>query len=130
MWSRYAVFQFVEDFGEITTGTRLTSPHAGCVSGEPNGRSYLPVHAAGAEIVAIDGQGRPALLRNPLGSGCALLCTHPLEHLAARTSRVTPFAVAAIACRNAVGRQRMTERDLVLQATSMVGRAERRDAGA
>jgi hypothetical protein len=124
------VFQSVQDFGEITAGTRLASPHAGRVSGELNRRPYLPVDAAGAEIVAIDGQGRPALLRNPIGSGCALLCTHPLEYLAARTPRVKPFAVAPIACRNAVGRQRKTKRDLVLQATSMVGRAERRDAGA
>jgi len=197
------VFQFIEDFGEITAGTRLAFPHAGRVSGEPNGRSYLPVDAAGAEIVAIDGQGRPALLRNPVGSGCAVLCTYPLEYLAARTPRANPestwriysalapisgvsrpvrvddprvsagllrggvddtalivncspeaisvepileddielqqaegeltlgpFGVAAIACRSAVRRDRATERDLVLQATSTVGRAEGRDARA
>jgi hypothetical protein len=123
-------FHFVEDFGEITAGTRLAFPHARRVSGELNGRSYLPVDAAGAEIVASDGQGRPALLRNPLGSGCAVLCTYTLEYLAARNPRVEPFEVAAIARRSAVGRDRATERGLVLQATSMVGRAERRDAGA
>jgi hypothetical protein len=124
------VFQSVQDFGEITAGTRLAFPHARRVSGELNGRSYLPVDAAGAEIVASDGQGRPALLRNPLGSGCAVLCTYTLEYLAARNPRVEPFEVAAIARRSAVGRDRATERGLVLQATSMVGRAERRDAGA
>ncbi len=125
------VFQFVEDFGEITAGTRLAFPHAGRVSGEPNGRSYLPVDAAGAEIVAIDGQGRPALLRNPVGSGCAVLLEDDIELQQAEGElTLGPFGVAAVACRSAVDRDRATERDLVLQATSMVGRTERRDARA
>ena len=80
------VLQFVEDLGDIAAGTRLTFP----VAGEPSARAYLPVEPAGAEIVAIDGRGRPALLRNPLGSGCALLCTYPLEHMAARTPWANP----------------------------------------
>jgi hypothetical protein len=40
------VFQFVEDFGEITAGTQLAFPHAGRVSDEPNGRSYLRLRSA------------------------------------------------------------------------------------
>ena len=34
------------------------------VAGEPSARSYLPVDPVGAEIVAIDAHGRPALLRH------------------------------------------------------------------
>jgi hypothetical protein len=60
------------------------------VAGEPSARSYLPVERAGAEVVAVDGHGRPALLRNPVGAGATVLCTYPIEHMAARTPRVNP----------------------------------------
>jgi endo-1,4-beta-mannosidase len=60
-----ATFHFVEDFGDIAAGTRLTFQ----VAGEPSARSYLPIDPVGAEIVAIDDYGRPALLRFPLGFG-------------------------------------------------------------
>jgi endo-1,4-beta-mannosidase len=81
-----AVFQFVEDFGDIHAGTRLSF----AVSGEPSARAYLPVEPTGAEIVAVDGHGRPALLRHRLGSGRAVLCTYPLEHMAARRAWSNP----------------------------------------
>jgi endo-1,4-beta-mannosidase len=81
-----AIFQFVEDFGDIPSGTRLSFP----VSGEHSARAFLPVEPAGAEIVAIDGHGRPALLRCRLGSGSAVLCTYPLEHMAARRPWANP----------------------------------------
>lgn len=81
-----AIFQFVEDFGDIPSGTRLSFP----VSGEHSARAFLPVEPAGAEIVAIDGHGRPALLRRTLGSGSAVLCTYPLEHMASRRPWANP----------------------------------------
>src|SRR5207344_528189 len=37
-------FDFVEDFGELSAGTRLTFH----VAGEPSARAYLPVEPAGA----------------------------------------------------------------------------------
>jgi endo-1,4-beta-mannosidase len=80
------VFEFVEDFGDVASGTRL-SFH---VAGEASARAYLPVETLGAEIVAIDGHGRPALLRHALGSGQTVLTTYPLEHMAARTAWVNP----------------------------------------
>ncbi|HXQ86487.1 MAG TPA: hypothetical protein VN746_07415, partial [Gaiella sp.] len=67
-------------------GTRLTF----AVAGEPSARSYLPVETAGAEVVAVDRHGRPALLRHAVGAGRTVLCTYPLEHMAARTPRVNP----------------------------------------
>ena len=80
------VFEFVEDFGDLRAGTRLAFP----VAGEPSARAYLPVDPAGAEIVAIDRHGRPALLRHAYGSGYTVLCTYPIEHMAARVPSVNP----------------------------------------
>ena len=80
------IFQFVDDLGEIAEGTRLTFR----VAGEPSARAYLPVDPVGAEVVAVDGHGRPALLRHRLGSGSTVLCTYPIEHMAARTPGANP----------------------------------------
>ena len=80
------IFQFVDDLGDIAEGTRLSFR----VAGEPSARAYLPVDSVGAEVVALDGRGRPALLRHPLGSGSAVLCTYPIEHMAARTPGANP----------------------------------------
>ncbi len=80
------VFEFVEDLGEIATGTRLSFR----VAGTPSARSYLPVELAGAYVVAVDGYGRPALLRHDLGAGQTVFCTYPLEHMAAKTPWANP----------------------------------------
>ena len=80
------VLELVRDFGGLEAGERLTFR----VGGEPGARSYLPVEAVGAEIVAVDGHGRPALLEHRLGAGRAVICTYPLEHMAARTPSVNP----------------------------------------
>jgi endo-1,4-beta-mannosidase len=80
------VFQFVDDLGDIRAGSLLPIR----VAGEPSARAYLPVEATGAEVVAVDARGRPALLRQAVGSGCAVLCTYPIEHMAARSVSVNP----------------------------------------
>jgi endo-1,4-beta-mannosidase len=79
-------FKFVDDLGEIAEGTSLTFR----VAGEPSARAYLPLDPHGAEVVAVDRHGRPALLRHRLGAGTAVLCTYPLEHMAARSPDVNP----------------------------------------
>jgi endo-1,4-beta-mannosidase len=78
--------QLVKDLGELAAGTTLTFP----VSGQGLARSYLPVQPAGAEVLAIDGHGRPALLRYPSGRGWMVLCTYPLEHMAASRPQANP----------------------------------------
>ena len=80
------IFQFVDDLGDIPEGTRLTFR----VAGEPSARAFLPLDPMGAEVVALDGHGRPALLRHRLGAGYTVLCTYPIEHMAARTPGVNP----------------------------------------
>ena len=81
-------FELVSPLGDLEAGMRLTF----AVAGEPGARSYLPVEPTAAELVAVDDEGRPALLRHRLGSGQTILCTYPLEHMAARTPRVNPEA--------------------------------------
>jgi endo-1,4-beta-mannosidase len=80
------VLELVEELGDLGVGTLLRFH----VAGTPSARSYLPVEPAGARVVAVDGHGRPALLRHELGSGTTFFCTYPLEHMAARTPSVNP----------------------------------------
>jgi len=60
------------------------------MAGEGPARAFLPVEPAGAEVLAVDGQGRPALLRNQVGKGSMVLCTYPLEHMAASRPAANP----------------------------------------
>jgi endo-1,4-beta-mannosidase len=85
-------FTFGRDFGTLSAGDRLTF-RAG---GNEHSRSYLPVRPDGAEVLAADGRGRPALLLRQAGAGSVVLCTYPIEHMAAVTPRVNPEATSAI----------------------------------
>jgi endo-1,4-beta-mannosidase len=81
-----AEFCLSRDFGGLTRGTTLRF----AVAGSQHSRSFLPVEPAGAEILATDARGRPALLLRPVGRGSLVLCTYPIEHMAALTPRVNP----------------------------------------
>lgn len=78
--------ELVVPLGDLPAGERLSFR----VPRDEGARAYLPVEPDGADVVAVDGHGRPALLRNRLGAGAAYLCTYPLEHMAARTPHVNP----------------------------------------
>ena len=80
------VFEFVERFGDIEAGTKLSF----AVGGERSARAFLPLDPLIAQVVAVDGRGRPALVRHALGRGWGVLCTYPIEHFAARTPGVNP----------------------------------------
>ncbi|HWM38750.1 MAG TPA: cellulase family glycosylhydrolase [Streptomyces sp.] len=77
---------FQQDFGGIAAGEELVFP----VAGTADSRVYLPVEPDGAEVLATDAHGRPALLRHRVGTGSLVLCTYPVEHMAALTPRVNP----------------------------------------
>jgi endo-1,4-beta-mannosidase len=77
---------FVEDVGDLSTGTEL-SFH---VSGNEGSRAFLPLEPAGARVLAVDGSGRPALLERKVGRGAVFLCTYPIEHMAACTPSANP----------------------------------------
>ena len=94
--TRYGLVDPIEDdvvelrfeaaFGAIAAGDTLRFRAAGTESS----RSFLPVEPDGAEVVARDRRGRPALLRHRLGRGQAVLCTYPLEHMASLCAAVNP----------------------------------------
>jgi endo-1,4-beta-mannosidase len=77
---------FTAALGPIAEGTTLAFRAAG----SEHGRSYLPLRPVTAEVLAVDGHGRPALLRRRHGDGWLVLCAYPLEHMAALTPRVNP----------------------------------------
>jgi endo-1,4-beta-mannosidase len=83
---------FTRDFGGLTRGTSL----AFRAGGGKHSRAYLPVMPVTAEVIATDGHGRPALLRRQVGRGSLILCTYPLEYMAAVTPRVNPDATVTL----------------------------------
>lgn len=84
--------EFLLDFGDIVRGECLTF----AVGGTADGRSFLPVELDGAEVIAVDGDGWPALVRRNVGTGALILSTYPLEYFAASTPRVNPEPTARL----------------------------------
>jgi len=85
-------FTLLRDLGPLVRGAQLTFRAAG----NEHSRAYLPVRPAGADVLAVDGHGRPALLLRRVGSGSLVLCTYPIEHMAAVTPRVNPEATSSV----------------------------------
>jgi len=85
-------FTFGREFGTLRAGTRLLFRTAG----NEHSRAFLPLGPEGAEVLASDGRGRPALLLRRAGAGSLVLCTYPIEHMAAVTPRVNPEDTGAI----------------------------------
>jgi endo-1,4-beta-mannosidase len=79
-------WRFIEAFGDLPAGTELAFRAAG----PPQARCLLPVEPVDARVVAVDAQGRPALLVREVGDGRMILATYPIEYFAARTPRVNP----------------------------------------
>jgi hypothetical protein len=80
------VVTFVRDLGSLPEGSRLEFRAAG----NQHARAFLPVRPTDAEVVAVDQRNRPVLLQRPAQAGRLVLCTYPLEHMAAVTPRVNP----------------------------------------
>jgi endo-1,4-beta-mannosidase len=83
---------FTRDFGGLTGGTTLAFP----AGGSEHSRTFLPAVADTAEVIATDAYGRPALLRRQVGDGALILCTYPVEYMAAATPRVNPEPLVAL----------------------------------
>ncbi len=77
---------FTEQLGPIAEGEVLRV-RAG---GNQHSRAFLPVEPRAARVMAVDGHGRPAVLRNQVGDGEVVLSTYPLEHMASCLDRVNP----------------------------------------
>lgn len=84
--SDHITVTFVADLGDITAGTELRFQ----VAGSEDGRSRLPVTPREAEVLAIDQDGNPALVRRRVGSGSMVLACYPLEYFAASARDVNP----------------------------------------
>jgi endo-1,4-beta-mannosidase len=80
------VLTFEREFGDLGPGDTLSFK----VAGTESSRSFLPVEATDAEVIATDQGGRPALLRRRVGKGSMIFCTYPIEHMAAKTARANP----------------------------------------
>jgi hypothetical protein len=87
-----AEFTLIRDFGGLTRGHTLRFK----VAGNEHSRAFLPVVPAGAEVVATDAHGRPALLVRRTGTGSVVLCTYPVEQMAAGTPAVNPSDLVAL----------------------------------
>ena len=74
------VFSFVEALGDLAVGDELAFK----VAGNKSARAFLPLEPDGATVLALDGHGRPALVRRQVGAGAMVLCAYPTEHMAAR----------------------------------------------
>ena len=83
---------FTRDFGGLARGSTLDFKAAG----NEHARCYLPLTPTTAEVIATDSRGRPALLRRQAGRGALILCSYPLEYMAALTPRVNPDATVAL----------------------------------
>jgi hypothetical protein len=80
-------FTLQRDFGGLPRGTTLRFK----VAGNEHSRAFLPVVPdATTEVVATDASGRPALLLRRVGAGSLILCTYPVEQMAALTPAVNP----------------------------------------
>lgn len=80
------IFEIVGDMAELDPGAKLAFK----VAGNQSSRAYLPAEPDGAEVLAVDGHGRPALLRKSFGDGAMVLCTYPIEHMASQRSWSNP----------------------------------------
>jgi hypothetical protein len=78
-----AVLRFVAPWGPFVAGDELELPPG---DGSLATRSATLRAAAGSEVVALDGNGDPALIVARRGSGHAVTLAHPLELLLARTA--------------------------------------------
>jgi len=119
------VLELVAPLGELAAGERLTFR----IPAAAGARDHLPVEATGAAVLAVDGEGRPALLRRTLGAGALVLCTYPLEHMAARTPAANPEDTwrlySALADAAGVARPVRVEDPRVLTGRLRTGRGER-----
>jgi hypothetical protein len=79
-------FTFTDVLGDIGPGDEVSFN----VAGNASARAFLPLEVEGASIVAVDHRGRPALVRQQVGSGSTVLCAYPIEHMAAHTPGVNP----------------------------------------
>jgi endo-1,4-beta-mannosidase len=86
------VWRVERAFGDLEPGDHLRFG----VAGNEHGRAWLPVEPDGAEVLATDSSGRPALLERRVGRGAIVLATYPVEYLAASRANANPDDVVRL----------------------------------
>ncbi|PYV55101.1 MAG: hypothetical protein DMG98_16440 [Acidobacteria bacterium] len=76
--------KIVEPFGDLKPGDTF---HYSLPAANPKYWGAL-LEVKGGEVIAVDQDGRPALIANQVGSGKTLLCAYPIEQYLANTSSV------------------------------------------
>lgn len=70
-----------QDFFDILKGEQFVYQ----VKGDYRDRAFCPLTPTTAEVIAVDGEGRPAILLNSIGKGKVIFSTYPLEYYLANT---------------------------------------------
>jgi len=74
--SSEVTIKFVEPFGQLSPGDSFHF-----VVPSQNIQSWgVILEMAGGKVIAVDQDGRPALVTNNIGTGKTLLCAYPIEH--------------------------------------------------
>ncbi|OLF15547.1 beta-mannosidase [Actinophytocola xanthii] len=84
--------RFLDALGPIAAGATLRFT----TGGDEHSRAYLPVRPTSARVLAVDGRDRPVLLERTTGRGRMVLCTYPIEHMAAALPSVNPEPTHAV----------------------------------
>lgn len=117
--------ELVEPLGDLVPGDVLRF----ATGGSESARSYLPVDPVDAKVLAVDLHGRPAILRQVIGAGATVLCTYPIEYLAASRPRANPEdswrLYAALAVAAGIERPVRAPDPRVLVGRLQTGRGER-----
>jgi len=82
--------KFIEDFFDISKNERFIYKVNEHYRDSKNAvhRAFCPVTPTTAKVVAVDGEGRPAILLNSIGKGKVIFSTYPLEYYLANTHEV------------------------------------------
>ena len=100
--------RFTVEFGELAVGTKLRMP----IAGTSSGRSFLPVEAVEARVVAVDAHDRPALVERRVGAGRVVLGAYPVEYMTALTPR--PDTTGSVKLYDALAREAGVSRPVVV----------------
>jgi hypothetical protein len=71
--------RFTASLGDLVPGDELVFRAAG----DEYARAFLPLEVIDAEVIATDGNGRPALIRRRVGAGAIYLGAYPVEYYGA-----------------------------------------------
>lgn len=76
--------EFTSNFFDISKGEKFTYQR----KGNPRDTAFCPLVTTKAEILAVDKEGRPAIILNSIGKGKVIFSAYPFEYYLANTTEV------------------------------------------